>query len=65
MCALPITLPAGQAPEALQARLRDEFRIEVPLTKAADHNFVRVSIQAYNSPADVERLARALAEVLR
>lgn len=64
MCALPITLPAGQEPEALQARLREEYQIEVPITEADGQHFVRVSIQAYNSPADVERLVRALEALL-
>ena len=64
MCALPIALPAGQTAEAFQARLRDDFQIEVPITEAGDWHCVRVSIQAYNSPADVERLVGALTEMV-
>jgi isopenicillin-N epimerase len=64
MAALPIRLPSGQEPDAFQAKLREQYQIEVPITEAGDMRFVRISIQAYNSPADVERLVRALGELL-
>jgi isopenicillin-N epimerase len=45
---------------ALKARLYDEYRVEVPLIEWNGHKLVRVSIQAYNTLADVDRLLEAL-----
>lgn len=53
-------LPARTDSVALKVRLYDEFRIEVPLTEWDGHKLIRVSIQAYNSRRDVDRLLRAL-----
>jgi isopenicillin-N epimerase len=60
MAALP--LPPCDT-EVLQRRLYDEYRIEVPVLTWHDQQFVRVSIQAYNTGADVNALISAL-EVL-
>lgn len=57
MCTVP--LPDGDAP-ALQRRLREEWRIEIPIIPWNNHRFIRLSLQGYNSPADVERLLLAL-----
>lgn len=57
MAAFP--LPACGA-EALQHRLYDEHRIEVPIVDWNGHQLVRVSIQGYNSQQDVEALVKAL-----
>jgi isopenicillin-N epimerase len=46
----------------LKKRLWDEYRIEVPLIDWGGRQYVRVSIQAYNKPEDVERLVNALRE---
>lgn len=61
-----VPLPAeGQLPAAeLQRRLFDEHLVEVPLTEWNDRRFVRVSIQAYNSERDVDRLVAGLAQLL-
>jgi isopenicillin-N epimerase len=48
-------------PVALQQALWDEARIEVPLTEGPTGPLVRVSIQAYNTPADGAALLAALA----
>lgn len=56
MVAIPV--PAGD-PSALQARLYRESGIEVPVTAHGGRTFVRVSVQAYNDDADVERLLAA------
>jgi isopenicillin-N epimerase len=48
--------------EALRRWLCDERRIEVPVTLHGDQVFVRISVQAYNTPADLDALVRALAE---
>lgn len=52
----------GRTP--LQARLYDEYHIEVPIVVWHNQPFVRVSIQAYNSREDVERLVEALQKLL-
>jgi isopenicillin-N epimerase len=64
-----IALPAGAATTeeeaaALQGRLYREDRIEVPLGMWDGRAFVRISAQAYNCRADVERLASALPRLL-
>ncbi len=64
MCALPLPIASHEAGEALKRRLWDEYQIEVPIVNWQDRFFVRVSIQAYNSPADVDRLIEALAALL-
>jgi isopenicillin-N epimerase len=57
-------LPADTDTAALKARLYDEFRIEVPLVAWNSHKLIRVSIQAYNSRRDVDRLLDALKNCL-
>ena len=52
----------GRTP--LQARLYDEYHIEVPIVVWHNQPYVRVSIQAYNSREDVERLVEALQKLL-
>jgi isopenicillin-N epimerase len=48
----------------LKSRLYDEFRIEVPLTEWQDRQFIRISIQGYNTQADVDALVDALKVLL-
>jgi isopenicillin-N epimerase len=50
---------------AVKARLWGEYRVEVPLIDWGGRQFVRVSVQAYNSPADIDRLLTALRAVLK
>jgi isopenicillin-N epimerase len=49
--------------EVLKARLYDEYRIEIPVGHAHGSS-IRVSVQGYNTRADIERLLEALAELL-
>ncbi|MBL8325530.1 MAG: aminotransferase class V-fold PLP-dependent enzyme [Rubrivivax sp.] len=58
---VPIPVRATDA-EALRRWLFDERGIEVPVTQHAGRVFVRVSVQAYNTRADLKRLRDALAE---
>lgn len=44
----------------LKSRLYDEFRIEVPLVPWQDKQFIRISIQGYNTQEDVDVLVKAL-----
>ncbi len=62
MAAFP--LPPCDGP-ALQQRLYDEFAIEVPITHWNDQHFLRISVQGYNTRADVEALFAALSALLR
>jgi isopenicillin-N epimerase len=58
-------LPIQENLKAFKARLYDRHRVEVPFVQWRDRQFVRVSIQAYNSEEDVDALLAALAEELR
>lgn len=58
----PIPVP-HQDPEALRLWLLQQHRIEVPVTQHAGRTFVRASVQAYNSAADLDALAAALASL--
>lgn len=61
-----VTVPLPPCDHArLKAWLYDEFRIEVPIINWQDQPYVRVSIQAYNTQDDVERLIEALAKFAR
>ncbi len=59
MVPIPVRTTDG---EALRRWLFEQHRIEVPVTRHGEHHFVRVSVQAYNTQADVDVLVRALAE---
>lgn len=53
-------LSAGD-PEALQRRLFDEHRIEVPVYDWEGHRLLRVSLGPYNDESDLAALVTALA----
>lgn len=56
-----VTIPLPPCdPETLKTRLYGEFKIEVPIIAWHNRQFVRVSVQAYNTRADVDALADAL-----
>jgi isopenicillin-N epimerase len=59
-----VVLPQGLGDAGLQVRLRDEYAIEVPVIDCpgSDRRLLRLSMQAYNDMADVERLIEALLE---
>jgi isopenicillin-N epimerase len=48
----------------LKVRLYEEYKIEVPLTQWLDRQFIRISIQGYNTQEDVDQLLRALETLL-
>lgn len=56
-------LPCSDLP-ALKERLYDEYKIEVPLIEWQGRQFVRISIQAYNTRDDVDALVSALQVLL-
>lgn len=51
-------------PDAAQRRLYDEFAVEVPVMRWNGHVLLRVSIQAYNTPQDVEALVDGVRRLL-
>jgi isopenicillin-N epimerase len=57
MCALP--LPPPQTTE-LMRRLWENHRIEIPVTRHNGRYLLRVSVQAYNQPTDIDALLAAL-----
>jgi len=61
MAAFPLPPCDG---ESLRSRLYDEFSIEVPIITWNDLALIRVSIQGYNTPADVDSLTKALGLIL-
>jgi isopenicillin-N epimerase len=50
-------------PEAVEDRLRDEFRIEAPVRSWNGHVLIRVSVAPYNTHEDLDRLEAALGEI--
>jgi isopenicillin-N epimerase len=58
---VPIPVRTKDA-EGLRKHLFERHRIEVPVTQHGPHTFVRVSVQAYNTQAELDALLRALAE---
>lgn len=49
---------------ALKARLYDEFDVEVPAGGGPEGGGVRISVQGYNTPADIDRLLEGLRVLL-
>jgi isopenicillin-N epimerase len=47
--------------EGLRQALFERHQIEVPVTQHAQRTFVRLSVQAYNTQADMDALVTALA----
>jgi isopenicillin-N epimerase len=56
-------LPQGSV-DGLRDRLWSDFRIEVPVITWNDQPLIRVSVQAYNTPAHMDRLLEALETLL-
>jgi isopenicillin-N epimerase len=61
MAAFP--LPACDA-AALQRRLYDEYRVEVPVIEWSGRQLVRVSVQGYSTLEDIDALVQALEALL-
>jgi isopenicillin-N epimerase len=59
-----IPLPAGVDGEALQQRLYQEHRVEIPPTGLGERSFLRISVQGYNDRSDIEALLDALRALL-
>jgi isopenicillin-N epimerase len=57
-------LPLNGRYDTLNERLAREYGVEVPITRRGQRAYVRVSVQVYNDQRDVERLLKALDELL-
>lgn len=57
-------LPAIDNPEAFGRRLFDRHRVEIPCIEWRGRQLLRLSIQGYNTRADIDALLAALAEEL-
>ncbi len=62
MAAVP--LPPLPDPRQFQARLYDEYRVEVPCFPWGERQLLRISVQGYNTPEDIDALVGALAVLL-
>ncbi len=62
MAAIPLPPLAGR--EAFKAQLYSRYRIEVPLVEWNGRFFIRISVQGYNSQADLDTLIHALQQLL-
>ncbi len=51
-------------PEKLQRLLFEKYRIEVPVMRQGDNIFLRYSVQAFNTQADLDKLFNALREII-
>lgn len=60
-----VTAPLPQCDGVrLAARLRDEYRVEIPVMRWQERDFIRVSAQGYTTRADIDALLAALAKLL-
>ena len=50
--------------QELKTGLYDQYRVEIPCGEWQGMQFVRVSIQAYNTEADIDRLMEGLGRLL-
>ena len=63
MVAMPV--PDVGDPVEFQRQLMDRYRIEIPVFKWQEHSIVRLSVQGYNSKAQMDFLIEALTDMLR
>lgn len=57
-------LPPIKDLNAFKSQLYEDFKVEVPCTQWEDKQFIRISIQAYNTEADTDTLLNALEKLL-
>jgi isopenicillin-N epimerase len=57
-------LPSATDLAVLKSRMYEEYKVEVPLTQLGDRKFIRISLQCYNTQADIDALVNALARLL-
>ena len=59
-----IPIPRIKNLDNLKHRLLSEYRIEIPYIEWENHHYLRLSIQGYNTPSDVDQLLTALNNLL-
>jgi isopenicillin-N epimerase len=59
-----VPLPQMADLPGFKKRLYQQYRVEIPCVQWQDHQFIRVSIQGYNTQADVDALLDALRGML-
>ncbi|WP_420629077.1 aminotransferase class V-fold PLP-dependent enzyme [Candidatus Leptofilum sp.] len=59
-----VQLPQLANPEAFKAALLQQFNVEVPIVTWNGRHHIRISVQAYNTSADIDILLQALAVLL-
>lgn len=57
-------LPHIQDLQAFKKRFYETYRVEVPFVQWQDRQFVRISVQGYNSEADIDALCHGLEAML-
>lgn len=60
MCSIPI---ATDKPMGLKEILIDKYRIEIPVMRINNRAFLRISLNAYNSQEDLDKLYAALQDI--
>jgi len=60
MCSIPIQT---ERPLELKELLFQKYKIEIPITKRLDSFYIRISLNAYNSQEDIEKLRFVLQEI--
>lgn len=60
MCSVPIRT---EKPLELKELLFEKYKIEIPVMKIGPHTFIRISLNGYNTPDDLEKLHAALTHI--
>ena len=62
LCSIPIQT---KHPELIKRLFYEHYQIEIPITSLGSQHFLRVSFQAYNGVAEIEKLIDAIREIKR
>lgn len=57
-------LPVTTDTAVLKQRLYDDYQVEIPVSSWQQYKLIRISVQGYNTPADMDRLLAALSALL-
>jgi isopenicillin-N epimerase len=59
-----LSFPSGTDPSVMKERLYDEYHVEIPISQWGESPYARISVQGYNTRADVERLIAGVKALL-
>jgi len=62
MCSIPINC---DKPAVLKDLLFDNYQIEIPVMKIDDDVYLRISVNAYNSQSDLDKLYAAVEDIMK